>query len=432
MGNIKDYATSLIATAPSPASSGTSLVVTAGHGSRFPATPFSATLHPANEIPTLDNSEKVLVTNVTTDTLTVTRAQGDTTAKNIADGWRITNALFKQDLDEKEYKAKVTPIGVSVTTGASTAAKVGTTSGGSYIPATGDIIVVSFTASNTANSPTLNIDGSGAKSIFLGNFNPTAVGLAGTKVMMWYDGTAYQLFGSQRTSDTNTSYTGITSSAAVTTTATKTLAINSLDLANYASGQLVYTLPGTAAVGSIIEVYAMNTGGWRVNAPSGDNIIMEDGHDSGAAGYIFGGKYTWVQLRCTVANATWVVTSSSGVLESGTGNKTPSSRINPRVSSAASASSLTPTIADFDQYCYTALAADLTINAPTGTPVNGNKLMFRIKDDGTTRTLTWNAIFRGVGVTLPTATTVSKTHYVGAVYNAADTKWDVIAVATEA
>lgn len=119
-----------------------------------------------------------------------------------------------------------------------------------------------------------------------------------------------------------------------------------------------------------------------------------------------------------------VSTSNSVVLTS--------KRINPRVTSTTSASSLTPNILSADQYNYTALAANLTINAPTGTPVDGNKLLFRIKDNGTSRTLTWNSAFRVVGVTLPTATTVSKTHYIGCVYNAADTKWDVIAAVIEA
>ena len=107
-------------------------------------------------------------------------------------------------------------------------------------------------------------------------------------------------------------------------------------------------------------------------------------------------------------------------------------RIDPRVSSTASGSSVTPTIASYDQYVYTALAANLTINAPTGTPVVGNKLMFAIKDNGTSRTLTWNAAFAPVGVTPPAATTVGKWTYVGCIYNANATRWDVIAVATEA
>jgi hypothetical protein len=107
-------------------------------------------------------------------------------------------------------------------------------------------------------------------------------------------------------------------------------------------------------------------------------------------------------------------------------------RVDPRVVSAASASSLTPSIATADIYAYTALAAGLTINAPTGTPVDGNRLMFRLLDNGTARALTWNATYTAIGVTLPTTTVANKTTYVGCIYNANNTRWDVIAVATQA
>jgi len=107
-------------------------------------------------------------------------------------------------------------------------------------------------------------------------------------------------------------------------------------------------------------------------------------------------------------------------------------RIDPRVTSAASASTLTPDISASDVYAYTALAAGLTINAPTGTPLDGDKLIFRLLDNGTSRALTWNATYTVIGVTLPTATTISKTTYVGCIYNANNTRWDVIAVTTQA
>jgi hypothetical protein len=110
-------------------------------------------------------------------------------------------------------------------------------------------------------------------------------------------------------------------------------------------------------------------------------------------------------------------------------------RIDPRVVSAASASSLTPSIATADIYAYTALAANLTINAPTGTPVDGNKLIFRILDNGTARALDLTA-YTAVGVTLPTTTVANKTTYVGVVYNAYGAsgtgRWDAIAVTTQA
>jgi hypothetical protein len=107
-------------------------------------------------------------------------------------------------------------------------------------------------------------------------------------------------------------------------------------------------------------------------------------------------------------------------------------RIDPRVTSTTSASSLTPDVSAADIYAYTALAANLTINAPIGTPVDGDKLIFRLLDNGTSRTLTWNATYTVIGVTLPTSTTASKMTYVGCIYNAANTRWDVIAVTTQA
>lgn len=101
------------------------------------------------------------------------------------------------------------------------------------------------------------------------------------------------------------------------------------------------------------------------------------------------------------------------------------------VSSTTSASSVTPNVNNYDMYAYTALAVNLTVNLPTGA-ADGKKLMFRIKDNGTSRTLTWNSVFRGIGVTIPTSTVAGKVVYVGAIYNSAETKWDIIAVSQEA
>jgi len=83
-------------------------------------------------------------------------------------------------------------------------------------------------------------------------------------------------------------------------------------------------------------------------------------------------------------------------------------------------------------YTITALAAAAELAVPTGTATNGMVLILRIKDNGTGRALTYNAIYRAIGVTLPTTTVISKTLYLGMIYNSADTKWDVIATAQEA
>ena len=101
------------------------------------------------------------------------------------------------------------------------------------------------------------------------------------------------------------------------------------------------------------------------------------------------------------------------------------------VGTTASAATITPESTK-DMYTVTALATNPTIAAPSGTPVDGQSLILRIKSSGADRTLTWNAIYRAMGVTLPTSVPNGKTYYVGLKYNSADTKWDALAVAREA
>lgn len=107
-------------------------------------------------------------------------------------------------------------------------------------------------------------------------------------------------------------------------------------------------------------------------------------------------------------------------------------RIDPRVGTTTSSATPTPDADAHDEYNVTALAAGAVFAAPTGTPVNGQPLIIRIKDNGTARSLGFNAIYRAIGVTLPTTTVISKTMYLGMLWNSADSKWDVLAVNQEA
>jgi hypothetical protein len=81
----KNLAISAVATAPSPATSGTSLTVTSGQGGRFSAG-MNATICPAGTTPDPSNSEIVRITAVSTDTLTITRAQESSTARTVVIG----------------------------------------------------------------------------------------------------------------------------------------------------------------------------------------------------------------------------------------------------------------------------------------------------------------------------------------------------------
>jgi len=106
--------------------------------------------------------------------------------------------------------------------------------------------------------------------------------------------------------------------------------------------------------------------------------------------------------------------------------------IAPRITSTASSATPTPNADTTDMYILTAQAAAATFGAPTGTPSQGQKLIIRVKDNATARALSWNAIYRALGVALPTTTTISKTLYVGFIYNSTDTKWDCVTKTEEA
>jgi hypothetical protein len=73
-----------------------------------------------------------------------------------------------------------------------------------------------------------------------------------------------------------------------------------------------------------------------------------------------------------------------------------------------------------------------TTFSTTGSPTDGQKLMIRFKDAGTAKALTWDTVFVAIGVTAPTTTVAGKWHYVGCEYNAAATKWHILAVAVQA
>jgi hypothetical protein len=162
----------------------------------------------------------------------------------------------------------------------------------------------------------------------------------------------------------------------------------------------------TGAKNCILGSYTGNQGGLDIRTSS-NYIVLSDG-DGNPRAYWNG------------ANATF------------NGGLTLTAYLRTAVASVTSASTVTPTSDASNQYNVTALAVPATFAAPSGTPVDGQKLVLRIKDDGTARALTWNAIYRVVGTILPTTTVATKTTYVGCIYNSADTVWDVVAVTTQA
>lgn len=117
------------------------------------------------------------------------------------------------------------------------------------------------------------------------------------------------------------------------------------------------------------------------------------------------------------------------------GNTGPTGAYTPVPRIGTTASSATPSINtdSVDQYNITALAVDITSFTTNlaGTPVSGQRLAIRIKDNATARAITWGASFISSGTaTLPTTTIISKTHHIGFFYDEVAAKWVCMAVDT--
>ena len=104
--------------------------------------------------------------------------------------------------------------------------------------------------------------------------------------------------------------------------------------------------------------------------------------------------------------------------------------VNPRVQTVASSATVTP-VSTNDLVTITAQAVGLSLLNPTGSFVEGQALMIRIKDNGTARTIAFGTSYRAIGVTLPTTTVISKTIYLGIIYNSTDAKFDIVGLNQE-
>lgn len=98
----KNFAYSLVATAPAPADTGTSLVVTATEGANFPTPPFNVTIWPTAVQPLKSNAEVATVTGVSGDTLTIIRAQEGSSARTVVVGDQIAATITDKSLTDTE------------------------------------------------------------------------------------------------------------------------------------------------------------------------------------------------------------------------------------------------------------------------------------------------------------------------------------------
>lgn len=101
-------------------------------------------------------------------------------------------------------------------------------------------------------------------------------------------------------------------------------------------------------------------------------------------------------------------------------------KITKRVVTASDATSITPNTdnADITYQANTQAAGTLTINADSGTPTDGQSWILKIKSTNV-QTFSWNAIFVGGDLGLPSSTTGnSKIDYFAFVYDSVTPKWN--------
>lgn len=138
----------------------------------------------------------------------------------------------------------------SSSTAAGTAAKVATIA--NYKLVTGALVLIEFTATNTAANPTLNISSTGAKAIYYNGAAVTASYLKAQHIyMMRYNGTQYDIVGDIDTAGTDTKVTNTLNNAAKAFVTGTTSSSTNTGTQVFDSGVFLETVAGGLRVTSL-------------------------------------------------------------------------------------------------------------------------------------------------------------------------------------
>lgn len=163
------------------------------------------------------------------------------------------------------------------------------------------------------------------------------------------------------------------------------------------------------------------------NTTGGQSIVISNATGTGVT--VPNGTRAFVYNNGT--NVTDAITAFPSNVVTLTGTQTLTNKnIQKRVVSIADGTSITinADITDIATQTNTQALGTLTINAPSGTPFNGQQIMLRLQSTNV-QTFSWNAIFQGSDdIALPTVSTGSnKYDFMGFQYNSTAAKWQMLA-----
>lgn len=144
-----------------------------------------------------------------------------------------------------------------------------------------------------------------------------------------------------------------------------------------------------------------------------------------------------MQIKERGTTDVWDITQAPGVISTQSGQTLTNTKVNARVQTVATGTTITPVVGspnlstggyDTVEQANTGGAGTLTLANPTGTPVDGDRLTFRLACTNT-QTLSWGTVYHAGSAALPTSCAAGTHIYVGFIYDSTTSQWDYVAAA---